>query len=287
LHGADPSVVLYAKNPNQTIRTDRGAGINDVVLSLLSQIMDKVQETTRFSSLMMGNAPNQEMTATQAGIQMQQGVTGIDDKRTDLSTILGEALNYSLGLCMEFWSIAKAFRVADNDDEFEWIDVKQFKNIPEMIPASTSYVDNYKKTNPQSKKSPKYMQLNGEGEEGSTKQLELDVIVNIGEGLPNNKVALFNMVLSLSQIILPDETSGQPRALITYQQFQKMVEEYLGIKLMGDSDDEMYAQMQQAMQAQAEALEAQGTPKKPQAVTDSPLMQGVTSGGTMRGGGNV
>lgn len=275
---SDPSKLLYAKNPNATIRTVAGSGINAVVLSLLTQILDKVQETTRFSSLMMGNSPQKEMTATQAGIQMQQGVTGIDDKRTDLSILLGDALNYSLGLCMEFWTVAKAFRVADNDDEFEWVDVKQFKSIPEMIPASADYQENYKKKNPKAKETPRYMQLTSMDKAGNaadvTKQLELDVTVNIGEGLPNNKVALYNMVLSLSQIVLPDERTGQPRAMITYQQFQKMVAEYLGIKLEGESEEALQAQLQQQMMQQ--------TGQKPQQVDDSPIVQGATSAGNMR-----
>ena len=73
---ADPSKVIYAKNPAQTIKTERGVGINEVVLSILRQIMDKVQEATRFSALMTGNDPGRQMTATQAGIQMQQGEIG-------------------------------------------------------------------------------------------------------------------------------------------------------------------------------------------------------------------
>lgn len=284
----DPSKLMYAKNPHQTILSVTGGGINTIVLSLLTQILDKVQETTRFSSLMMGNSPQKEMTATQAGIQMQQGITGIDDKRTDLSKILGEALNYSLGLCMEFWSVAKAFRVADNDDDFEWVDVRQFKKIPEMIPASGEYTENFKKNNPKDKDIPEYMQLQKtttneetgeEGTEGVTKQLELDVSVNIGEGLPNNKVALYNMVLSLSQITLPDEITGQPRPMITHQQFQKMVEEYLGIKLQGSNEDELEIQMQQQMMMMQQ--QQQGNPQQ---VDESPIIQGATQYGNMRQG---
>ena len=152
-------MVIYAQNPSQTILTTRGSGVNEVVFNLLSQILEKVQETTRFSALMMGNNPGRQMTATQAGIQMQQGVTGIDDKRADLSKILGDALNYSLGLCMEFWTAAKAFRVADNDEEFEWIDTRQLTSIPEMIPSSAEFISNFKKTNPSAEETPKYMQL--------------------------------------------------------------------------------------------------------------------------------
>lgn len=245
----DPSMPIYAKNPGQTIVTTRGTGINEVVFNLLSQILEKVQETTRFSSLMMGNSPNRQMTATQAGIQMQQGVTGIDDKRADLSKVLGDALNYSLGLCMEFWTTAKAFRVADNEDEFEWIDTRQFTSIPEMIPSSAEFINNFKKENPNSEEAPSYMQLDvtdKEGSRGATKQIELDVTVNIGEGLPNNKIALYNMVLSLSQIVLLDEVTGQPRPLIGYESFRSMVENYLGIRIDNNQDEyEAYQQLQQ------------------------------------------
>lgn len=268
----DPSMPIYAKNPGQTIVTTRGTGINEVVFNLLQQILDKVQETTRFSALMMGNNPSRQMTATQAGIQMQQGTTGIDDKRADLSKVLGDALNYCLGLCMEFWTTAKAFRVADNDDEFEWIDTRQFASIPEMIPSSAEFINNFRETNPNAEETPKYMQLDIADETGSnkgaTKQIELDVTVNIGEGLPNNKIALYNMVLSLSQIVLMDEITGRPRPLIGYETFRGMVENYLGIRIENNQDEyEAYQQLQQerdmllAQQGMDPAKQQGGQPK--------------------------
>lgn len=289
---SDPSKVIYAKNPEQTIKTERGTGINEAVLSLLKQMFDKVQETTRFSALMTGNDPGRGMTATQAGIQMQQGVTGIDDKKTDLSKVLGDALNYSLGLCMEFWTAAKAFRVADNEDDFEWVDTRQLANIPEMIPASSEFISNFKSTNPNAEDVPEYMQLDIDGE-GATKQIELDVIVNIGEGLPNNKIALYNMVLSLSQIVLPDETTGQPRALISYQQFKKMVEEYLGIKIEDNTDEyEAYQQLQQEMDMLMQQMGMEPQQQDPQGqvspININPNIPGANLGGLMKGGaGNV
>ena len=296
---ADPSKVLYVKNPNQNIRTERGVGINEVVISLIRQIMDKVQETTRFSALMTGNDPGRGMTATQAGIQMQQGITGIDDKKADLSRVLGEALNYSLGLCMEFWTAAKAFRISDNEDQFEWIDIRQLANIPEMIPASSDFVGNFKKQNPNTEEVPEYMQLEVEGEngdsEGATKQIEMDIIVNIGEGLPNNKIALYNMVLSLSQIALPDEMTGQPTPLIGIKQFRTMVETYLGITIE-DNDDEQQAYqqlleerdmlLQQLGQGQGTQF-PQGPQGQPQPMNINPNIPGANLGGQMKGGSGV
>ena len=300
---ADPSKLMYAKNPNQLLRTERGAGINEVVLQLLRQIMDKVQEATRFSALMTGNDPGRYMTATQAGIQMQQGVTGIDDKKSDLSKIMGDALNYSLGLCMEFWTAAKAFRVADNDEEFEWVDTRQLASIPEMIPASSEFISNFRKRNPSEEEAPEYMQLDIEDEEtgettGATKQIELDVTVNIGEGLPNNKVALYNMVLSLSQIMLPDEDTGEVRPLIGFQQFRKMVETYLGIRIDEEKDENAYImQLEQERDmlleqmggetAQGQLQMPQGSPEALNINPDVPgsNMSGRTIGGSMDGTG--
>lgn len=282
---ADPSKLLFATNPSHTIKESRGMGINEAVIAILRQLFDKVQETTRFSSLMTGNDPGRHMTATQAGIQMQQGITGIDDKKSDLSKVLGDALNYSLGLCMQFWDGAKAFRVADNDDDFEWVDARQFKNIPEMVPSDSDYKDNFKKTNPSAKDLPEFMQLNIENEkgekEGATKQIELDVNVNIGEGLPNNKIALYNMVLSLSQIQLIDEVTGQPRPLIGLQQFRKMVESYLGIKIEDNEDErQMFEQMQAQMQEQMQG-------GSPQPLNINPNIPGANISGRAIGGENV
>ena len=298
---ADPSIPLYVKNPGQTIVTTRGNGINEVVFSLLANILDKVQETTRFSSLMSGNDPGRAMTATQAGIQMQQGVTGIDDKKSDLAKALGECLHYSLGLCMEFWNAAKAFRVADNDEDFEWIDTRQLASIPELIPSSKEFKANFTKSNPGAEEVPQYMQLTVDEEttdeegniqsisKGATKQIELDVIVNIGEGLPNNKIALYNMVLSLSQIVLIDEITGQPRPLIGFKQFKKMVEQYLGIRIEDNQDEyEAYQQLQQErdmlMQQQGMDPTKQQSGVKP--LNINPNIPGANLNGTAMGGGS-
>lgn len=287
---ADPSKVIYANNPHQYIKTERGAGLNEVVFSLLTQLLDKVQEVTRFSALMTGNDPGRAMTATQAGIQMQQGITGIDDKRADLSKALGDALSYAIGLCMEFWSAAKAFRVADNDDQFEWIDVRQFREIPELIPASREYIENFKKNNPNAETVPEYMQLEIEDEGGkrkpATKQLELDISVNIGEGIPNNKIALYNIILQLSQLVLVDEVTGQPRPLIGFRQFKQMVEDYLNIKIDDNTDDyEAYQQLQQALMAQTGTMPSTNPNNAAAPLNMNPNIAGMNLEGTAPAGG--
>lgn len=267
---SDPAKPISVKNPNANIRTERGQGINDVVFRYLELIMQEVYKTTRFSPLMTGNSTGETMTATQAGIQMQQGQSGIDDKKKDISQCFGDLLSYSIGMCMEFWDSATAIRVADNADRFEWIDVRQFKNIPEMIPADNEYKNQVKKNNPDAEV-PEYMQLEtkteqpvinelGEQEVDEftgepinetiskpvTKELELDIKVNIGEGLPVNKIALYNIMLQLSQLPLFDEKTGMTRPLVGFEQFRIMISDTLGINIKADeNDDAMLDQMQQ------------------------------------------
>ena len=181
------------------------------------------------------------MTATQAGIQMQQGAAGIDDKRSDLSDMFGDMLEYSLGLCMELWTRAQAFRVVDDPEKFQWIDARQYANIPELMPATSEFLKRFKNRNPK-RTSPSWEILTTTDEAGNkvnvTKQISLDVIVSIGQGLPNNPIAMYNLIIQLAQIQLLDEKTGQPRSIMGFSQAQKMIEGYLGIKIGDVFEDE-------------------------------------------------
>lgn len=255
----DPSHPIFAKNPKQFIHEQPSSGINPVVFNLLQDLFKKIQEMTRFSALMTGNNPERGMTATQAGIQMQQGVSGVDDKKTELSQAIGEIVIYGLGLCIEFWPSAKAFRISEESDDFEWVDMRPLANIPVMIPTDQDYEDNFRKTNPHDDL-PKFMQLTVEEEEipeeepeepfdrkpkmmkkGATKQIEFDVDVSIGEGMPTSKIALYNIILSLAQLQLIDERTGTPRPLLGFKQVKDLVEDTVGIKIE-DFMEEMHQQ---------------------------------------------
>lgn len=225
----DPSHPVIAKNPREFIYDQPGQGINQVVFMLVEHLFAKIQEMTRFSSLMTGNKPKGEMTATQAGIQASQGVTGIDDKKSDLSSCLSDMTLYALALCMEFWSAAKALRISEDEEEFEWIDARQMSNVPVSIPVNGEHEKLFKEKNPNTEEIPNFMLL--EDETGPvTKQVEFDVEVSIGEGIPTNKMAIYNIILSLSQLQLPD-SNGMLRPLLTYEQVKQTIEDTVGIKI--------------------------------------------------------
>jgi hypothetical protein len=227
----DPSHPIEVREPKTNIHTVQGQGLNQIVMSLVSLILAEIQRITRFSTLMMGSAPSREITATQSGIMVQQGNAGIDDKRGDISEAIAEATMYMLGLMMEFWPAAKAIRIAEESEETEWVDARQLRNIPAMIPSDSAYEKKWKARN-KDLPTPQYMQLISDDGTPQTKRAMFDIQVSIGEGLPTNKLALLNVIMSLSKMVLPDELTGQPKSLLSYQQVQRIIEDTLEIPLV-------------------------------------------------------
>lgn len=228
----DPSHPIYVRKPNENVKTTQGQGLNGIIMQLITLILSEIQRITRFSTLMTGNAPGREITATQSGIMLQQGNSGIDDKRNDISEAISEATLYMLGLMMEFWPAAKAVRITEDSDETEWVDARQLRNVPAMVPVDKNFERRWMENNPD-KPVPQYMQLEGvKSKKPETKKAAFDIQISIGEGLPTSKMALFNVILSLSKMVLPDEVTGQPRSLLSYQQVQKLIEDIIGLPIM-------------------------------------------------------
>lgn len=289
---ADPSHPIIAKNPSEYIKTERGGGINEVVERLINNLISSAQRVSRFSDLMIGASPGQKITATQAGIQTQQGNTGINDKQGDISEALEDLVKYAIGMCMEEWSAGQALRISEDRDEFEWIDARSLANIPVMVPVDDEFEERWK-NNPDNndKEMPRFMQLETirKDEEGNiikdksgnpvtepqTKSVAFDITVSIGEGLPTNKIALYNIILSLAQLQLPDEHTGQLRPLMGFKQVKKLVEELLGIPF-DDALEEAQAFMN-TMPQQARV----------QPINLNPNIPGANINGNMTGGGVV
>ena len=275
----DPSHPIEVMDPKKNIHTVQGQGINQVVFTLISLILNEVQRITRFSLLMMGSAPSREITATQSGIMVQQGNMGVDDKRTDISEAIADTTMYMLGLMMEFWPAGKAVRITEESDEIEWVDARHLRNVPAMVPSDTNFINQWKAANP-TKPVPEYMQLEGKDGKGLARKAMFDIEVSIGEGLPTSKAALLQVVISLSKMTLPDEQTGQPRTLLSYQQVQKLMEDIIGIPI-----SQMVPEAQAVAAAQLGpngGTSNQNVSGKPLPV-QNPYIDGAAAGGTMSG----
>jgi K+-transporting ATPase A subunit len=104
--------------------------------------------------------------------------------------------------------------------------------------------------------------------------------VSIGEGLPTSKAALLQVVISLSKMTLPDEQTGQPRTLLSYQQVQKLMEDIIGIPI-----SQMVPEAQAVAAAQLGpngGTNNQNVSGKP-APVQNPYIDGAATGGTMSG----
>jgi hypothetical protein len=94
-------------------------------------------------------------------------------------------------------------------------------------------------------------------------------------------MALYNIILSLAMIQMPDERTGQAKSLISYEKTRQLIEEILGLQL---SDDEVKGMVDKAKQMQK--------PQAPQGMVNtnqSPNVPGATQNGNMRpniGGNN-
>ena len=233
---------IPCNDPSTTIRVVEVGKPSSNLWGLLSNIHTEAQRVTRFSELMTGQGTKAQ-TATEAAIQQQQGNTSVDHKKTMLQDTLVEVCEYCLSLMMENYTEAKAFRISEDKEDFLWIDFNQLNDIPMMVPADSSFEKEYRERNDST---PEWMQLM-DGEKGKTKEVEFDIEINIGAGLPKNKAFIYEMLEKLATIVLDG------RNLISWTEFRKLAKDFLGLPL--DDDDEVTQQMQQEqMQAQAQGM---------------------------------
>ena len=215
-------------DPVRTIQVVEAGRVNPSLWQLLNSIHQEVQRVTRFSELMMGQGAKGK-TATEAAIQQQQGNSATDHKKLMLQETLTELCEYALDLMMENYTEAKAFRIDENKEDYTWIDFRQLNNVPVLMPATEGYSQQFRTGNPGAP-SPEWEQV---GEE--TKSVDLDIDISIGAGLPKNKAFLWQMLESLSKIVV----AQQP--VLSWQEFRNFIKDYLGIPLEDD---------QQALQQQ-------------------------------------
>jgi len=285
----DPRIPVICSNPRENVYIAQGTGINAVVVNLVQMIVSEAQRISRFSALMTGNDTGGKITATQAGIQTQQGNTNISDKKADTSNMLGKSAKQSLEIEMEKWQTGVDIYEDEKKEKKKWLDIRRLSKIPVLVPADENYIERHMKNNPDMER-PEFMQflasedIEKDGEvikKGTpiSKKANFDIDISIGEGLPTNKIALYNIVLSLAQLQVIDENTGQPKPLLGYNQVKKMIEDLVGLPI----DD--------SLEEAKQGLNQYGIPQpniKPinvNANVPGANMSGAMSGASMGGGG--
>jgi hypothetical protein len=253
--------------------------INESWWRLLVQVHQEIQRVARTSYMMLGQSGGAD-SATEAAIQQQQGAGAIDHKKLILQETLIEMCEYILALMMEFYTEAKTFRIHEEKKEYEWIDFRQLTNVPTMIPATDAYRKSFRERNPD-KDEPEWMVLTDENGKPMTKNVDFDIQISIGAGLPQNKAFIYQMAEKLSQLVVDGQN------VIHYPEMRKFIKDFLGIPL-SDSDDDLQQQMAQGggqmpMQGQPEqgAMTEGLTPNNRPQMSRLPLSN---QGGGLSGG---
>lgn len=266
------------RNPNTNIRVVEAGSVNEALWRLLSNIHLEIQRVVRFSDIMLGQRASTN-TATEAAIQQQQSGSGIDHKKLMLQETLVDVCRYALDLHIEHAQEGRWFKTDEDRDEYEFIDFRQFDNVPVVMPPTDAYARNFMNNNPGAEM-PKWMQLHDEDGTPMTKSVDLDVKISIGAGLPKNKAFLYQMIERLSGLVVED------RPVITWKEMRKFIENFLGVPLM---DEEEIAAEQMA---QSQAVNQQGTEGLMQGTMQGADVGGLSGSGRpmmsiLPGGGNV
>jgi len=223
--------------------------INQDVFRLIQNIHEEAQRVTRFSDLMIGQAKSAD-TATEAAIQHQQGGTHTTFEKSMLELTMSDVAKYMLGLMMEFVTSGKAFRLMGDqgmEDSYKWLDFRDMTKIPSLVPATSGYKDKFMEKNPK-QNIPEWETLEENGKL-VTKEVELDIEISVGSGLPKNKAFLWQMIRELSQMqgIDIEEQMPMPKPAITWKELRQFMKDHIGIPIRGDDEMKKYVEQMKKM----------------------------------------
>jgi hypothetical protein len=237
---------------------------------LINALHNEAQRITRFSDIMTGQNSKGTDTATEAAIQQQQGSRSTDDKKSDVQTTMQEMCSYILGIMIEKYQRGKSFKVSDKDSSYKWIDFREMSSIPVKVPATKKFRDKYMEKN--GGKIPQWELLTSGDGNPMTKNLELDIQVDLGAGLPKNKAFITKFLQDMAGLIMVAK-DGTQKPAIYQDEFRSFLQKYVGLPL---KDDQSPVNVQQP-------IKSSNTPIQPNQNPNQPLGE---NGGVLRGPAN-
>lgn len=226
--------------------------ISNEFWKLIEQIHSEAQRITRFSDIMTGQSQS-AATATEAAIQQSQGNSHSEHEKMYLEDTLSDVSKYCLALMMEFFVGGKAFRIPGEKAAYEWVDFERLVNIPALKPASSKYKAEFRRYNPNMPE-PTWEHVTDSKGKVISRSVEMDIEISVGSGLPKNKAFLWQMIDSLSQKMVIDDSSGQPvqKPILSYKDVKSFISKYLGIPMEASDDEDLQKFLAQYQQKQPE-----------------------------------
>lgn len=221
-----------------------------------------------------GEAPGQ-VTAASAIMALQQaGQKTVLHKAKMWKQGWSKVLELLYDEMIENWEEPIWVRINGDSPDYEFIDPKSLRNAPVMVPNITPMEgeDPIK----QLMSDPEPVMMDGQPmvdefdqpimrPKPMTRDAEFDLTLNIGDGLPSDKVFMYQTFIELSNKII----EGRP--VISWQEFRTFMRDNIGIPLQNDEQIQ-----EQLMQSQMAMMGAQGMPPgQPQA---PPILQSIPGG---------
>lgn len=258
--------------------------VNKDMYELLERVRVEMQRIVRYSDLMMGQSKAAD-TATEAAIQQQQGNSHIDWEKGCLERLLAQVGKYCISLMMEFSKTGKSLKIGDDNEQYKWVDFRNFSKIPVQKPATKKFTDDFKANNP-GVPIPQYEDVTENGE-AVTKHLDLDLSISVGSGLPKNPAFLWSMIEKLSQMMIidTDESPPAPKPAINYKEMRKFMKDYLGVPINNDEQMKKFIEEFKKLQLQQMQQKLKQSGMQPagfsggQATTPMPGSAGVMGAG--------
>ncbi len=248
----DESDYLPCNNPTQYIRQVEMGRVNANLWQLIASFHTEAQRATRYSELMMGQTTRAN-TATEAVIQQQQGNSATDHKKMMLELTLADMLKYAFAMMLEHYNAGKMFRIAGDPVRYVWADFNSMKKVPVLVPADSKYKADWEKMNPD-KPAPEFMVLEN-GEKAQTRDVDIDIKITIGTGLPKNKT----FILQLLQSLAPLTVEGKP--VVTWAEIRKFLES-IGLPLQPENfaNNQIAQSQEKILGQQMQLQQAKGMP---------------------------
>ncbi len=141
---------------------------------------------SRVSDQQAGIRQSGVSTATESLNLAQAANVATDTRKTMLQDTLNNVFRYCFDLALNYWNVGMFFQ---DEDEFEFFNPSDLKNIPMMKPATPQFIKKFEEKNPD-EEPPKFM-LN----EKEKRKVKLIFNIQVGAGLPSNKAVAFNYIL--------------------------------------------------------------------------------------------
>ena len=224
--------------------------VNQEMFGLIEALHKEAQRVIRFSDLMTGMA-EAASTATEAAIQQEQGSSRVKYEKGNFEDALSDACKYALQLMMEFSKTGKSLLIEERKGkkEYGWVDFRKMAEVPVQMPATQGFQDQFINENPQAKP-PQFMNVTEKGQP-VTRNVDLDIYISVGAGLPRSPAFVWSIVEKLSQMMVMDtgENPPAPKPAINWEELREFMRNTLGIPIKDNEEMKKFVEEYRKLQA--------------------------------------